>query len=127
MIASDGGVVVFGRASPHPRSYGTFVRVLGRYVRDLKVLTLEDAIRKMSSFPARRIGLTDRGVLRERMKADVVMFDPATVRDIATFEQPHQYAQGISVVVINGQVAFENGAVTTARPGRILYGPARTP
>ena len=77
MIASDGGVVLFGRASPHPRSYGTFVRVLGRYVRDLKVLTLEDAIRKMSSFPARRIGLTDRGVLRERMKADIVIFDPA--------------------------------------------------
>ena len=127
MIASDGGVVLFGRASPHPRSYGTFVRVLGRYVRDLKVLTLEDAIRKMSSFPARRIGLTDRGVLRERMKADIVMFDPATVRDMATFEQPHQYAQGISVVVINGQMAFENGAVTTARPGRILYGAARTP
>ena len=127
MIASDGGVVLFGRASPHPRSYGTFVRVLGRYVRDLKVLTLEDAIRKMSSFPARRIGLIDRGVLREGMKADVVIFDPATVRDIATFEQPHQYAQGISVVVINGQVAFENGAVTAARPGRILYGPARTP
>ena len=126
MIASDGGVVVFGRASPHPRSYGTFGRVLGRYVRDLGVLTLEDAIRKMSSFPAQRIGLTDRGILRERMKADVVMFDPATVRDIATFEQPHQYAQGISVVVINGQVAFENGAMTTARPGRILYGPGRT-
>ena len=127
MIASDGQVVLFGRASPHPRSYGTFVRVLGRYVRDLQVLTLEDAIRKMSSFPAQRIGLTDRGVLREGMKADLVIFDPATVRDMATFERPHQYAEGISVVVINGQVAFENGAMTAARPGRILYGPARTP
>ncbi|MCM3880498.1 MAG: D-aminoacylase [Vicinamibacterales bacterium] len=127
MIGSDGQVVLFGRASPHPRSYGTFGRVLGRYVRDLKTLTLEDAIRKMSSYPAQRIGLGDRGILREGMKADLVVFDPATVRDMATFEQPHQYAQGVSVVVINGQVAFENGAMTSARPGRILYGPAHTP
>ena len=95
MIASDGQVVLFGRASPHPRSYGTFARVLGRYVRDLKVLSLEDAIRKMTSFPAQRIGLTDRGLLREGMKADLVMFDPKTVRDVATFEQPHQYAEGV--------------------------------
>jgi dihydroorotase/N-acyl-D-amino-acid deacylase len=127
MIASDGQVELFGRANPHPRSYGTFVRVLGRYVRDLKVLTLEDAIRKMSSYPAQRIGLTDRGVLREGMKADLVIFDPETVSDLATFEQPHQYAQGVSVVVVNGQVVFENGAMTVARPGRILYGPARMP
>ena len=112
MVASDGDVVSFGRANPHPRSYGTFVRVLGRYVRDLKVLTLEDAIRKMTSFPAQRIGLTDRGVLRVGMKADLVMFDPTTVRDIATFERPHQYAEGISMVVINGEVAFENAAMT---------------
>jgi dihydroorotase/N-acyl-D-amino-acid deacylase len=127
MIASDGQVVVFGRANPHPRSYGTFVRVLGRYVRDLKVLTLEDAIRKMTSFPAQRIGLTDRGVLREGMKADLVIIDPKTIRDVATFERPHQYAEGVSMVVINGQVAFENGAMTAARPGRVLFGPARTP
>jgi dihydroorotase/N-acyl-D-amino-acid deacylase len=126
MVASDGQVVVFGRANPHPRSYGTFVRVLGRYVRDVKVLTLEDAIRKMTSFPAQRIGLTDRGVLREGMKADLVMFDPATVRDMATFERPHQYAEGVSMVVINGQVAFEKGAMTAVRPGRVLYGRART-
>jgi dihydroorotase/N-acyl-D-amino-acid deacylase len=127
MVASDGQVVVFGRASPHPRSYGTFARVLGRYVRDLKILTLEDAIRKMSSYPAQRLGLGDRGILRERMKADVVLFDPDTVRDLSTFEQPHQYAEGVSLVVINGQVAFENGAITSARPGRVLYGAARTP
>ena len=127
MVASDGQVVVFGRASPHPRSYGTFARVLGRYVRDLKIVTLEDAIRKMSSYPAQRLGLRDRGVLRERMKADVVVFDPAAVRDMSTFEQPHQYAQGVSTVIINGQVAFENGAITSARPGRVLYGPARMP
>ena len=124
MVASDGQVVLFGRANPHPRSYGTFARVLGRYVRELNTLSLEDAIRKMSSYPAQRIGLMDRGVLRERMKADIVIFDAATVRDAATFEQPHQYAQGVSAVVINGQVVFENGTITTARPGRILYGRA---
>jgi N-acyl-D-amino-acid deacylase len=127
MVASDGQVVVFGRASPHPRSYGTFARVLGRYVRDLKILTLEDAVRKMSSYPAQRLGLRDRGVLRERNKADVVIFDPAAVRDLSTFEQPHQYAQGVSLVIINGQPVFENGAITSARPGRVLYGPAHTP
>ena len=122
MVASDGQVVLFGRATPHPRSYGTFARVLGRYVRELGTLSLEDAIRKMTSYPAQRIGLMDRGVLRERMKADIVIFDAATIRDAATFEQPHQYAQGVSAVIINGEVVFENGAITTARPGRILYG-----
>jgi len=125
MIGSDGEVPIFGQASPHPRSYGTFVRVLGRYVRDLHVITLEDAVRKMSSYPAQRIGLADRGVLREGMKADLVVFDPNTIRDRATFEQPHQYAEGVSLVVVNGQVAFENGKMTPARPGRVLYGPAR--
>jgi dihydroorotase/N-acyl-D-amino-acid deacylase len=125
MIASDGEVPIFGQASPHPRSYGTFARVLGRYVRDEKVITLEDAIRKMSAFPAQRIGLADRGVLREGLKADIAIFNPETVRDLATFEQPHQYAEGVAVVIINGQVAFENGRMTAARPGRVLYGPAR--
>jgi N-acyl-D-amino-acid deacylase len=127
MIGSDGEIPIFGVASPHPRSYGTFVRVLGRYVRDLKVITLEDAVRKMSAFPAQRIGLADRGVLREGMKADIAIFDPATVRDMATFERPHQYAEGVFAVVVNGQVAFENGRMTTARPGRILLGPSARP
>ena len=122
MIASDGGVPVFGEASPHPRSYGTFSRVLGRYVRELKVITLEDAVRKMTAFPAQRLGLQDRGVLREGMKADIAVFNPATVRDRATFERPHQYSEGVSLVLVNGEVVFENGAVTAARPGRILYG-----
>ena len=125
MIGSDGEVPIFGQASPHPRSYGTFVRVLGRYVRDLKTITLEEAVRKMSAFPAQRIGLADRGVLREGMKADIAVFDPATVRDMATFEQPHQYAEGVTQVIVNGQVAFDAGRMTDVRPGRILYGPAR--
>ena len=123
MIASDGEVPIFGRANPHPRSYGTFARVLGVYVRDRHVLTLEDAVRKMTSFPASRLRLTDRGVLRPGMKADITVFDPATVRDKATYQQPHQYAEGFSYVVVNGQVVFEGTDMTAARPGRVLHGP----
>jgi dihydroorotase/N-acyl-D-amino-acid deacylase len=123
MIASDGEIPVFGRASPHPRSYGTFARVLGVYVREKKALTLEEAIRKMSAFPAARLGLSDRGVLRPGLKADLAVFDPAAVRDVATYTNPHQYAEGFSHVIVNGQVVFENGQMTEARPGRILYGP----
>src|SRR5262249_45342095 len=116
--------IVFGRARPHPRSYGTFVRVLARYVREQKVITLEEAVRKMSGFPAQRLGLRDRGLLRPGMKADVVVFDAARIQDRATFENPHQYAEGVSTVVVNGEIIFENGAMTRARPGRILRGPA---
>ena len=97
--------------------------MLGVYVREKKVLTLEDAVRKMSSYPAARLGLSDRGVLKPGMKADIAVFDPATVRDMATFEKPHQYAVGVPYVIVNGQVVFENGAMTAARPGRVLYGP----
>jgi len=125
MIASDGEVPTFGQANPHPRSYGTFARVLGVYVRDRHVLSLEEAVRKMTSFPAARLRLTDRGLLRPGMKADIAVFDPATVADRATFENPHQYAEGFSHVVVNGQIVFENGAMTDARPGRVLYGPGK--
>jgi dihydroorotase/N-acyl-D-amino-acid deacylase len=125
MVGSDGEVQVFGRGSPHPRSYGTFVRVLGRYVRELKVLALEDAVRKMSAFPAQRVGLADRGVLREGLKADLMVFDPTTVRDFATFERPHQYPEGVSHVVVNGQVVVDAGKMTSARPGRVLFGAGR--
>lgn len=124
MIGSDGEVTHFGQASPHPRSYGTFVRVLGRYARELSLITLEDAVHKMSAMPAARIGLLDRGLLRPGMKADIAVFDPDTVKDRATFEQPHQYAEGVLLVIVNGQIAFENGAMTAARPGRVLLGPA---
>src|SRR5262249_54908092 len=123
MIASDGEIPTFGKNAPHPRSYGTFARVLGEYVREKQVLTLEDAVRKMSAFPAQRLSLTDRGLLRPGLLADVVLFDPAQVRDRATFERPHQHAEGVSLVIVNGQVVFENGAMTSARPGRVLYGP----
>jgi N-acyl-D-amino-acid deacylase len=125
MVASDGEVAVFGRNVPHPRSYGTFARVLGLYVRDKKVLPLETAIQKMSAFPAQRLGLSDRGVLRQGLKADITVFDAATVRDTATFEKPHSYAEGVSMVVVNGEVAFEGGKMTAARPGRVLYGSAK--
>ena len=116
---------MFGRNVPHPRSYGTFARVLGLYVRDKKVLSLETAVQKMSSFPAQRLGLSDRGVLWQGLKADIAVFDPATIRDTATFERPHSYAEGVSLVIVNGQVAFEDGKMTPSRPGRVLYGPAR--
>jgi len=121
MIGSDGEIPIFGRANPHPRSYGTFARVLGEYVREKKTISLEDAVRKMTSFPAQRLGLSDRGLLRPGMKADIAIFDPAKVRDLATFEQPHQYAGGFSYVIVNGQIVFEGGAMTAARPGRVIY------
>lgn len=122
MIASDGGVPVFGVGAPHPRSYGTFARVLGVYVREKGVITLEDAVRKMTSFPASRLGLGDRGVLRAGMKADIAVFDSARVKDMATYDKPHQYAVGFDYVVVNGQIVYEGGAMTAARPGRVIYG-----
>jgi dihydroorotase/N-acyl-D-amino-acid deacylase len=125
MVASDGEVAIFGRGAPHPRSYGTFARVLGLYVREKKIIGLEEAVRKMSAFPAARVGLTDRGVLRAGMKADIAVFDPARVRDMATFEEPHQYAAGFSHVIVNGQIVYESGAMTAARPGKVLFGPAK--
>jgi dihydroorotase/N-acyl-D-amino-acid deacylase len=124
MIGSDGEIPIFGQSHPHPRSYGTFVRVLGVYVREKKLLSLESAVQKMSAFPAQRLGLADRGVLRQGLKADIVVFDPSTVRDTATFEKPHSYAEGVHLVLVNGKVAFEKGKMTDARPGRVLYGPA---
>lgn len=127
MVASDGEVAIFGRNHPHPRSYGTFVRALGVYAREKKLLPLETAVQKMSSFPAQRLGLLDRGVLRPGLKADIAVFDAARVRDTATFEKPHSYAEGVSLVIINGQVAFEGGTMTDARPGRVLYGQAKKP
>jgi dihydroorotase/N-acyl-D-amino-acid deacylase len=125
MVASDGEVAIFGRNHPHPRSYGTFVRVLGLYARDKKLLPLETAVQKMSALPAQRLGLADRGVLRVGMKADIAVFDAARVRDTATFEKPHSYAEGVTYVIVNGEVIVDHGKMTPARPGRVLYGPAK--
>jgi dihydroorotase/N-acyl-D-amino-acid deacylase len=125
MIASDGEIPIFGQGNPHPRSYGTFARVLSVYVREKGTLTLEEAVRKMSAAPAARLGLVERGVLRPGMKADVAVFDPAAVQDLATYTSPHQYAVGFSHVIVNGQVVFEEREMTAARPGRVLYGPGR--
>jgi dihydroorotase/N-acyl-D-amino-acid deacylase len=108
----------------HPRAFGTYPRVLGRYVRDEGVLSLEDAVRKMTSAVANRLFLRDRGLLREGMKADVVLFDPGTISDNATFEQPHQLSSGVRDVWVNGVRVLDEGAHTGSTPGRWLPGPA---
>lgn len=126
-IGSDGTAASAEKAAghPHPRYYGTFPRVLGRYVREEKLLTLEDAVRKMTSANAAKIHVYDRGLLRPGQWADVTVFDPKTVIDRATFESPHQYAVGIEYVIVNGKVVLDRGRPTGARPGAILYGPGR--
>lgn len=119
-IASDGALSRPGMGVPHPRSYGTFPRVLGVYARERKVLTLEDAVRKMTSLPAHRLGLTDRGVLIEGAVADITIFDPATVKDMGTFANPHQYPVGIPFVIVNGVPVVDAGLFTARRPGKVL-------
>ena len=113
----------FLRAPVHPRAYGSFARVLGRYVRDEKVLPLADAIHRMSGLPAATLGLPGRGVLREGAYADIVVFDPATVADRATFADPHQLSAGVSEVLVNGKAAISGGAFTGELAGRALAGP----
>lgn len=122
-VGSDGGVSVFGDGVPHPREYGTFARVLSRYVRERGLLTLEEAVRKMSSATAQRLGIRDHGQLREESFADIVVFDPDEIRDLATFEEPHQYAVGVRYVLVNGVVVVDKGEHTGARPGRVIHGP----
>jgi N-acyl-D-amino-acid deacylase len=127
-FGSDGSAVsaegAFLKSNLHPRSYGNFARVLGRYVRDEKRATLEDAIHRMTGHPARVLNLADRGLLKEGQFADVVVFDPAKIQDHATYTEPHQYATGVSQVVVNGVLALENGEPTEARPGRFVRGRA---
>ena len=120
IVASDGGLSRPGVGHPHPRAYGTFVRVLGRYVRERRVLTLEEAVRKMTALPAERLGIAQRGRLAQGWYADVVVFDPATVTDAATFERPHQYAVGVPYVIVNGRFAVDGGASTGVLAGRAL-------
>jgi N-acyl-D-amino-acid deacylase len=126
MIASDSGVRQQDESVPHPRGYGNNVRVLGHYVRDLHVISLEDAIRKMTSLPAQTFGFRDRGLVREGFAADLTIFDDKIIADRATFDKPHQYPVGISNVIVNGAVVFDNDHVTSARPGMALRGQAYT-
>jgi N-acyl-D-amino-acid deacylase len=125
MFASDASIRVYKSGVPHPRGYGTNARVLGKYVREEKVISLEEAIRRMTSLPAQKFGFRDRGLLREGMAADIVVFDAAAVTDKATYADPHQYSEGFRFVVVNGQVVVDNGQHTGARPGTVLYGPGK--
>jgi N-acyl-D-amino-acid deacylase len=126
MIASDSGVRQVDESVPHPRGYGNNARVLGRYVRELKLITLEDAIRKMTSLPAQTFGFRDRGLIREGFAADLVIFDENTIMDQATFDKPHQFPVGISYVIVNGETVLANGQMSEARPGVALRGTGYT-
>lgn len=127
MIASDGRLSQPGDGHPHPRAYGTFPRVLGEYVRNQRLFPLETAVHKMTEMPAKRLGLTDRGVLRVGAMADVVVFDVSTVKDQSTFTEPHQYPVGIEMVIVNGTVAVRDGKATGVRAGRVLQHAAIEP
>jgi dihydroorotase/N-acyl-D-amino-acid deacylase len=120
MIASDGRLVKLGDGHPHPRWYGTFPRVLGRYVRDLKLLSLSEAIYKMTLMPAKAMGLNDRGSIEIGKKADLTIFNPKTIIDKATFEKPHQYSEGIEYVIVNGKLAVDQGVFKSVKSGRVL-------
>lgn len=118
---------ILGREHPHPRAYGTFPRILRKYVREEHKLTLEDAIRKFSALPAQRMRLTDRGVLKAGMYADIVIFDPATIHDLATFEKPNQLSEGMVYVLVNGVPVIDQTKMTGALPGKVLRGPGYVP
>jgi N-acyl-D-amino-acid deacylase len=124
--ASQAPEGLFLKANPHPRAYGNFARVLGKYVRDEKLLPMQEAIRRLSGLPATNLGLDHRGFLKEGMFADVVVFDPATIADRATYEKPHQYAVGVKHVFVNGVQVLKDGEHTGAKPGRALWGPGKT-
>jgi N-acyl-D-amino-acid deacylase len=126
-FCSDGGSIsaegVFLNRNRHPRTYGTFARLLGRYVRDEKLIPLEEAIRRLTSLPAGNLRIDRRGKLAPGYFADVVVFDPATIRDNATFDRPHQYATGVQHVLVNGVQVIKDGEHTGATPGRVVRGP----
>ena len=128
-FGSDAGSMApelpFTKSSTHPRAYGNFARLLGRYVRDEKVVPLEEAVRKLSGLPATNLELEGRGFIREGMFADVVVFDPGTIADRATFEAPHQFAVGMKHVFVNGAQVLKDGEHTGAKPGRAVYGPGK--
>lgn len=120
VIGSDGLIRRFGEGKPHPRNYGTFPRVIAKYVREEKILTLPEAIRKMTSLPARKLKLWDREILRSGMIADIVVFNYYTIKDTATYENPHSYPKGIKYVIVNGEIVVEEGKHTTVKPGKLL-------
>jgi N-acyl-D-amino-acid deacylase len=122
MFASDASIRIFNYGVPHPRGYGTNARVLAKYVRDEKVITLEEAIRRMTSLPAQKFQLKDRGLLKEGFAADVVVFSDKEVQDLSTFEQPHQYTKGFKYVLVNGKLTIENGVHNQTRNGKVLLG-----
>lgn len=124
-IGSDGPVGIFGEGTPHPRQYGSFARVLGYYVRERGILKLEQAVRKMSSQSAKRLGIHDRGLIAEGYYADIAVFDPNQIIDKATFENPHQYSVGMKFVIVNGITVVEEGKHNGNRPGKVIYGPGK--
>ena len=119
-IASDATIRVLNSGNPHPRGYGTNARVLGKYVREEKVISLEEAIRRMTSLPAQKFQLNDRGLIREGFAADIVVFDEKTVADLSTFEKPHQYSIGFKYVLVNGKLTASEGMHTGVRAGQTL-------
>lgn len=121
-IASDGRLNALGDGHPHPRAYGTFVRVLDKYVKQDSILSLPEAIRKMTSLPAERMGLTDRGQIQEGYFADLTIFDPAAIREVATFTDPHHYPEGVEYVLVNGKLAIRAGEFLDGKAGQVLYG-----
>jgi len=120
MVSSDGSITKFGEGKPHPRFYGTFPRVISRYVRERRVLVLEEAVKKMTSMPAWKLRIWDRGIIRPTMKADLVVFDYWQIKDTATFENPHNYPEGIKYVIVNGKIVVEDGVHTGVRSGSVL-------
>lgn len=128
-ICSDGTAIkpegVLGEGKPHPRYYGTFPRVIGKYVRQENVISLENAISKMTSLSAQRLGIQNRGLVKEGMFADICIFDYDKITDRATFENPHQYSEGVIYLLVNGKLVIENGEHTNAKPGRVVFGPGK--
>jgi N-acyl-D-amino-acid deacylase len=122
MFASDASIRLFGQGAPHPRGYGTNARVLGKYVREEKVIDLEEAVRRMTSLPAQKFGLKWRGLIREGYAADIVVFDDKEVRDVSTYEQPHAYSRGFYYVVVNGKLVVSEGVHLGTRSGVALRG-----
>jgi N-acyl-D-amino-acid deacylase len=123
MFASDASIRIFNRGAPHPRGYGTNARVLSKYVREEKVISLEEAIRRMSSLPAQKFQLKNRGLLKEGFAADILVFNEKEVQDMSTYDKPHQYSKGFKYVLVNGEVVVNEAKHTGVRSGKILLGP----